>query len=80
MKRKKMTLYQKQDRPVRIKEIQGGPGVRRQLAQLGIRVGDQVTIKRNAPFGGPVLLELKGTEIALGRSIAENILVEEIIR
>jgi Fe2+ transport system protein FeoA len=29
-----------------------------------------------APFDGPVLLEIRGMEIALGKGIAERILVE----
>lgn len=72
-----MTLYQKTEGPVMIKQILGGPAVRKQLSQLGIHVGDRVMIKRSAPFGGPVLLEYRGTEVALGRAIADSIVVED---
>jgi len=79
MKGEKMTLY-RNDRNslVRIVGITGGKPVRRLLSDLGIRTGDSVCIKRNAPFGGPVLVERNGTEVALGREIAECVLVEAI--
>jgi len=47
------------------------------LSQLGIGIGDVIFIKRNAPFGGPILIEHNGTEIAIGRGVAERIIVEE---
>ena len=33
-------------------------------------------VVRMAPLGGPILIEVNGREIALGREIAEKILVE----
>lgn len=62
---------------VRIVTIDGGRGVRQWLSQLGLGVGDIVFVKRNAPFGGPILVEHEGTEVAVGRGIAEKILVED---
>jgi Fe2+ transport system protein FeoA len=74
----KMTLYRNRmnDR-VRIVGIEGTASVRRMLSDLGIRLGDTVRITRNAPFGGPVLIERDSMELALGKEIAECILVEE---
>ena len=73
-----MTLYRKQrNSQVRIVGITGSKPVKRILTDLGINVGDLVRIKRNAPFGGPVLIERNSVEVALGRDIAECILVEE---
>ncbi|MGB9772864.1 MAG: FeoA family protein [Bacteroidota bacterium] len=62
---------------VRIVDIIGGRGMRQHLSQLGIGIGDVIFIKRNAPFGGPILIEHNGTEIAVGRGVAERIIVEE---
>ncbi len=62
---------------VKIVSISGGKGARRSLAQLGIGVGSVVTIKRNAPFAGPLLIENHGTSIAVGRGVAAKIMVEE---
>ena len=50
--------------------------VRAKLNQYGLYVGDVVRILRIAPLGGPLLVEINGREIALGRTLAEKILVE----
>ena len=46
------------------------------LAQYGLYVGDFVRVLRIAPLGGPLLVEVNGREIALGRTVAEKIFVE----
>jgi len=46
------------------------------LNQLGLQVGDKLHVLRRAPFGGPVLVECNGREVALGRGVAEKIIVE----
>jgi len=63
---------------VKIISISGGKGARRSLAQLGIGVGSIITIKRNAPFAGPLLIENHGTSIAIGRGVASKIMVEKV--
>jgi ferrous iron transport protein A len=73
----KMTLYKKRNCKVRILNITGGKAIQRMLLRMGIGKGDSVLIKRNARFGGPILLEREGMQIALGKGIAECILVEE---
>ena len=62
---------------VRIASIEGDPRTKAKLSQFGLYPGDLARVVRFAPFNGPVLLEVRGMEIALGRSIAEHILVEE---
>jgi Fe2+ transport system protein FeoA len=52
--------------------------LRRDLAQIGIHIGDIVRVHRHVPFGGPILLEHRGTKVALGRSLAERIRVEQV--
>lgn len=61
----------------RVVEIEGGRGVRSHLASLGIRVGDWITVVERAPFRGPMLVEVDGTRVALGRGVASKIRVEE---
>ena len=48
------------------------------LAGLGIHVGDFLKVLRAAPFGGPVMVEVKssGVRVALGRGMAEAVVVE----
>jgi Fe2+ transport system protein FeoA len=49
---------------VRVIEIGGGWGIRQRLNQMGIHEG------------GPRLIEIHGSDVALGRGIAKHILVE----
>lgn len=46
------------------------------LMQYGLHVGDSLRVLRIAPLGGPILVEVNGREIALGRAVAEKIFVE----
>jgi Fe2+ transport system protein FeoA len=46
------------------------------LMQYGLHLGDFVRVLRIAPLGGPLLVEVNGREIALGRAVAEKIFVE----
>ena len=62
---------------VRVLEIQGGWGVRRRLGQLGIHPGDVITVVRYGAFQGPILIQVHGSQVALGRGIASRILVKE---
>jgi Fe2+ transport system protein FeoA len=46
------------------------------LSQLGLLPGSRIRVLRAAPLGGPVLVEVNGRSIALGRRIASRIRVE----
>jgi ferrous iron transport protein A len=63
-------------RQVRVMMIDGGHRVRAHLNTLGIHIGDWLTVVERAPFRGPVLVEINGTRLALGRGIAAKIQVE----
>jgi ferrous iron transport protein A len=59
-----------------VSEIGGGQGIRQRLSALGVRPGDSLRVVRSAPFLGPVLVEIGGTELAIGRGMAQRIRVE----
>jgi Fe2+ transport system protein FeoA len=61
---------------VRIASFEGGAGLHEKLSQYGLFPGDMARVLRIAPFDGPMLLEIGGREIALGRGIAAKIIVE----
>ncbi len=63
-------------RRVRVMMIDGGHRVRAHLNTLGIHIGDWLTVVERAPFRGPVLVEVNGTRLALGRGIAAKIRVD----
>lgn len=50
--------------------------LRSKLRMYGLHAGDAVRVLRVAPLGGPLLVEVNGREIALGRAVAEKIFVE----
>ena len=63
---------------LKISSISGGWGVRRNLNEVGLHVGDSIRILRKAPFGGPLMVVNHGTKVAVGRQLAEKIKVEVI--
>ena len=64
------------NRWVRILRVEGGKSIEFKLLQMGISPGTQTRVKRKAPFGGPLLMEVNGLEVALSREIAAKIWVE----
>ena len=63
---------------VRVTGFRGGHGMERRLSQLGFLPGNKVRIIRSAPFRGPLLIEVDGREIVLGRGVASHIFVEKM--
>ncbi len=48
------------------------------LRPYGLFPGNEARVLRLAPLGGPFLVDVAGREVALGRDIASQILVEVI--
>jgi ferrous iron transport protein A len=67
-----------ENKKARVIDIQGGWGIRGRLEQMGIHPGDLITVLRYGALGGPILIEVHGFQLALGRGIASRILVEEV--
>ncbi len=63
------------DRSV-VREVRGGQALRQRLGSLGIHPGDEVTVRRAGSWGGPVLIEVHGAEVAIGQGQARRVLVE----
>jgi ferrous iron transport protein A len=59
-------------------DIRGGSGIRKRLSQMGIHPGDIITVFRFGALGGPILIEVYGSQVALGRGIASRIIVEKV--
>jgi Fe2+ transport system protein FeoA/Mn-dependent DtxR family transcriptional regulator len=59
-------------------EVKGGGKHQRRMLDMGLVPGAEVTVLRKAPMGDPVEYRVKGTAIALRRSDANTILVEEV--
>jgi len=67
-----------ENKKARVVDVQGGWGIRRRLSQMGIHPGDIVMVLRYGALGGPILIEVHGFQVALGRGIASRILVEDV--
>jgi len=59
---------------VNIVAIDGGHGVTRRLAAMGMLPNAEVEVIRNG-HPGPFIVRVRGTRIALGRGVAHKILV-----
>jgi ferrous iron transport protein A len=61
---------------VKVVDFRGGKGIEARLSQMGFLPGNKIRVIRAAPFNGPLLIEVEGREIVLGRGVARNVLVE----
>ena len=61
---------------VKVVRIRGGLGIRQRLSCLGIHPGDVMLLQKSGFMRGPVLVNIHGNQVALGRGIAAKILVE----
>ncbi len=61
-------------RTVRVVQITGGSTLISRLYQMGILPGTMIHVIMNS--GGPVIISVKSSSVALGRGMAHKILVE----
>jgi len=66
----------KESRKVKVLDISGGWGIRQRLGGLGIHPGDKIIVKKSAIMRGPILIDIHGNQVALGRGVARRIMVE----
>ncbi len=66
------------NQPLEIRSVSGGFGWEKKFESLGIRRGRKLRKIACQPFGGPVVIEVDGSKISLGRGIASKIEVEVI--
>ncbi len=57
--------------------FQGSPAVPARLSPLGLLPGSAARVVRRGPLGGAILVEAGGRSIAVGRSVARQVLVRE---
>ncbi|HIH71499.1 MAG TPA: DtxR family transcriptional regulator [Methanothermobacter thermautotrophicus] len=60
----------------RVSFIRGDYRVVRRLMDMGITIGAPLTLIKRAPLRGPVEVEIRGSRVALGRDIADNVFIE----
>ena len=61
---------------VRVLQIIGGWGMISKLREMGIYEGKEITVVRNSI--GPLIVDVDGSKVVIGRGMADRILVEEV--
>ncbi len=61
---------------VKIKKLHGEGAVKRRIMDMGLTKGTAVTVRKVAPLGDPVELNVRGYELSLRKADAELIEVE----
>ena len=56
--------------------LEGGWGMVRRLAAMGLHRGAAVTKTSTQPFRGPISVQVGNTEVALGFGLARRVMVE----
>ncbi|MHA1526569.1 MAG: FeoA family protein [Promethearchaeota archaeon] len=59
-----------------IKSVRCGHKAKRRLANLGLVPGTKIKKRKAAPFRGPLKIIVKGTNLVIGRGLANKIMVE----
>ena len=72
-----MNLMQaKTNRLYTISDVTGSDNLCRHLLDMGFTPGSEIYVAGMAPFGGTILVSLRGFSVALRESAAKNIKVE----
>lgn len=58
-----------------VSEVCGTSALRRRLLEMGLTPGTPVYVRKLAPLGDPIEISVRGYELSLRASEAENILV-----
>jgi ferrous iron transport protein A len=60
----------------KIISLDGGQDLRRKLRTIGIREGKLVKLVTAQPIGGPMVINIDGEQVAIGRGMAQKIMIE----
>jgi Fe2+ transport system protein FeoA len=56
----------------------GGSEIVRRLAEMGLTPGVEVRVLRKCPFRGPLEIEVRGVELALGYGVSSKVFVRPL--
>ena len=59
-----------------IKKINGEGAIKRRLMDMGVTRGTEVLVRKVAPLGDPIEVNIRGYELSFRKAEAENIIVE----
>ena len=61
---------------VKVKKVEGAGAVRRRIMDMGITKGSEIYVRKVAPLGDPVEINIRGYELTLRKFDAEMVIVE----
>ena len=61
---------------VTVKRLNGEGAVRRRIMDMGITKGAEVFVRKVAPLGDPIEVNVRGYELSIRKADAENIEVQ----
>lgn len=59
-------------------KAEGGFGIVRRLAEMGLTPGVEIKLLRKCPFRGPIEIEVRGVALALGYGVASKVFVKQL--
>lgn len=62
----------------RVVKLSGQGVVKRHIMDMGITKGVEVFVRKAAPLGDPIEVSVRGYELSLRKSEAENVLIEPL--
>lgn len=63
-------------KPVKVKRLTGEGAVRRRIMDMGITKGVEITVRKVAPLGDPIEVNVRGYELSLRKADAEMVETE----
>ena len=67
----------KEGKETKIISIIGGRAASKRLADLGLTPGTSLRVAEKAPLFGPIVVEVRGSRLILGRGLASKVFVEK---
>ncbi len=67
----------KQGETARISALHGGHGIQQRMRCIGIKEHKTLRVVAKHHFGGPLVVEIDGRQITLGRGMAHRVIVAQ---
>ena len=61
-----------------VKHVNGKGAIRRRIMDMGITKGTKILVRKVAPLGDPIQLNLRGFELSIRKEDAKKIDIEEV--
>ena len=61
---------------MKVKKVDGTGAIRRRIMDMGITKGSEIYVRKVAPLGDPIEINIRGYELTLRKYDAEMIVVE----